>query len=384
MTTRLLLAGAACGLLLNVTAFQAPAAPPQVRIVTPGPDDYATGVTRITADVQPAHAAREVVFSVDGRRICTVTQPPYICDWDAGSSVVRHEIRVVANLVAGGRTIATARTRSLGFAESVDVDVVNVTATVMDGRRYVKGLPQSAFHVFEDGRPQTISHFESEGVPLDLTVAIDLSSSMTPSLAKLKAAVKTFLQTVPPTDKVSLLAFNDNIFMLSRHTTDPDARIRAIDSLTSWGHTALYDVIVRGTELANDETGRKAMIVFTDGEDQGSHAGLEDVEHRLQASDLTLYMIGQGRGTSVEAVKKIMKQLAEPTGGRALFTDNIDELHGAFTNLLEELSSQYLLGYSPTNARHDGTIRHIKVTVDGHDDVRARQAYLARAGGGAH
>jgi VWFA-related protein len=117
--------------------------------------------------------------------------------------------------------------------------------------------------------------------------------------------------------------------------------------------------------------------VFTDGEDQGSHATINDVERRLQSSDVTLYMIGQGRGVTLDALKKVMERLANPTGGRALFTDSIDELHDSFADLLDELSNQYLLGYEPINTKHDDVWRKIKVEVDGHHEVRARQGYRA-------
>jgi len=86
-------------------------------------------------------------------------------------------------------------------------------------------------------------------------------------------------------------------------------------------------------------------------------------------------MIGQGRGTSLEPLKKVMRGLAEPTGGRALFTEKIDQLGDTFTELLEELSNQYLLGYTPTNTKRDGALRRIKVEVEGHSAVRARAAY---------
>jgi VWFA-related protein len=123
------------------------------------------------------------------------------------------------------------------------------------------------------------------------------------------------------------------------------------------------------------QVGRKALVVFTDGEDQGSHATLADVERRLQSTDVTLYMIGQGRGVTLESLKKVMERLAAPTGGRALFTDSIDELHTAFEDLLDELSNQYLLGYVSANSARDGAWRRIKVDVDGHSEVRARQGY---------
>ena len=143
-------------------------------------------------------------------------------------------------------------------------------------------------------------------------------------------------------------------------------------------HRALYDVIIAGADLIGRETGRKAMLMFTDGVAQGSHASLADAERRLEASDLTLYVINQGDGVQIEPLRKPMNRLAAGTEGRVLVTEQIDDLRGAFGAILEELSHQYLLSYSPTNGRHDGTLRHVKVEVDGHHQIRAREAYRAR------
>jgi VWFA-related protein len=253
--------------------------------------------------------------------------------------------------------------------------------TVADGHgKFVRNIPKAAFRVFEDGHPQMVTHFASEDVPLELVAAIDISGSMAPVMPRVKTAVKQFLGDVPPQDQVTLLGFNDSIFTLTRKTTDPAERIKAVDRLAPWGSTALYDVLLRGVEILGRQTGRKALVVFTDGEDQGSHATINDVERRLQSSDVTLYMIAQGRGVTMEPLKRIMERLSVPTGGRALFTDSIDELHTAFADLLDELSNQYLLGYQSTNSKRDDQWRKIKVDVDGHHDVRARQGYRALAG----
>jgi VWFA-related protein len=91
-------------------------------------------------------------------------------------------------------------------------------------------------------------------------------------------------------------------------------------------------------------------------------------------------MIGQGRGVTMEPLRKIMERLSTPTGGRALFTDSIDELHNAFAELLDELSNQYLLGYQSSNSKRDDQWRKIKVDVNGQHEVRARQGYRALAG----
>jgi len=349
---------------------------PEVKILSPGEDAYLAGPTLLRAKVTPASAAASVTFFVDGRQVCALTREPFECEWDAGPTIAEHQVRAVATLTGGGRVVHTVRTKSLGYSERVDVDVVQVTVTVSDGRgRFIAGLPQSAFHVYEDDRAQTITHFASEDVPLELIVAIDISGSMTPAMPKLKESVKDFLSEVPAGDKVTLLGFNDSIFTLTRKATDQAERARAVDRLAPWGSTALYDVILRGVDMLGRQTGRKALVVFTDGEDQGSHATINDVERKLQSSDVTLYMIGQGRGITLDSLKRVMERLAHPTGGRAMFTDSINELHGAFGDLLDELSNQYLLGYSPTNARRDEAWRRIKVDVDGHHDVRARQGY---------
>jgi Ca-activated chloride channel family protein len=374
-----LLAGAILARDMPVTAQTGEPAP-VLEIVSPTPDAYISGATTFRATVTPAGAASRVFFSVDGRQVCETSTAPYECSWEAGGSITAHQVRAVAELAGGGRIIRTVRTRDLGYAEKVDVEVVQVIATVVDSRgHFVTGLPRTAFHVEEDGKSQTISHFGAEDVPLELIVACDVSGSMTPAIPRLKKAVKEFLAAVPSRDQVTLLGFNDSIFALTRRAVNPEERAKAVDRLAPWGATALYDVILRGVDMLGKQPGRRAMVVFSDGEDQGSHASITDVERRLQASDVTLYMIGQGRGVQVAALKSIMQRLVEPTGGRALFTDSIDELHLAFADLLEELSNQYLLGYESTNTRRDETFRKISVQVDGQGRVRARQGYRAVA-----
>jgi len=351
---------------------------PQIRIRSPEAGSYLSGPTLLKADVEPAGSATTVSFFVDGRQSCVLIHEPFECEWDAGATVTEHQIRAVATLTRGGRIVATVRTKGLGVTERVDVDVVQVTVTVMDGRgRFVAGLPQAAFRVSENGRLQAISQFGSEALPLDLVVAVDISGSMGTSMPQLKTAVKTFLGAVPSNNLVTLLAFNDTMFTLSRRATELAERVKAVDRLAPWGSTALYDVILRGVDMLGRQNGRKALVIFTDGEDQGSHARITDVERRLQASDVTLYMIALGRGLTLEPLKKVMERLVVPTGGRALITESADELQKAFDDLLDELSHQYLLSYPPTNATRDGSWRTIKVDVDGRYQVRARQGYRA-------
>jgi VWFA-related protein len=364
--------------LATALAAQAPASTaPIFEIAFPTADTFLTGPVVLKALVDPPSAVTRVAFFVDGREVCTVTQAPFECDWNAGPDVAERQLRVVATQTNGLRLVRTRRTQGLGVTEKVDVDVVQVTVTVTNDRgEFVAGLPQSAFHVLEDGKPQAITYFASEDVPLELVVAVDISGSMGTAMPKVKQAVKAFLGAVPAENRLSLLGFNDTVFALTRRPTDPpEERVKAVDRLAAWGATALYDVIVRGIDMLGARTGRKALVVFSDGEDQGSHVTLDQVEQRLQASDVTLYMIGEGRALSVDRLKKGMERLSSQTGGRLFAMASIDDLSKAFDTLLEELSHQYLIGYPPPGDVRDGKFHEIKVRVDGHNNVRARNGY---------
>ncbi len=357
-------------------SLTSPSAP--VVISAPSASAYVSGITPLRAAVDASVPVQSVTFFVDGRQFCSLSELPFECEWDAGSVISAHLIRLVVQPVGGDRIIRTLRTKGIGYADRVNVEAIQVTVTVADDAgRFVSALPRSAFTVHEDGKPQPITYFASTDVPLELIVAVDISGSMTASMPKLKKAVKDFLVAVPPKDQVTLLGFNDSVFALTRKTTDPSERVRAVDRLAPWGATALYDVIVRAVDMLGRQVGRKALVVFSDGEDQGSHVSLDDVERKLQASDVTLYMIAQGRGISQDYLKRTMQRLTVPTGGRTFTTDSVDQLHVAFESLLDELSNQYLLGYQPTNGARDDTWREIKVQVDGYPNVRARQGYRA-------
>jgi VWFA-related protein len=362
----------------RTAASQTPSA--RVRILSPTDGAFVVGPTRLRAEVEPSDASSSVIFFVDGLKVCTVSAPPFECDWDAGSVIAQHLVRLVVNLAAGGRVVRTTRTAAAEFAETVDVDIVKVTVTVTDERGgYVKGLPRSAFHVSEDRRPQAISHFFQDDAALELVVAVDMSESMAPVMSKLKKAVSDFLSAVPPHHAVTLLGFNDDVFTLVRRAGNSAERVKAVQALTSWGSTVLYDAILQGADLLDARAGRKALVVFTDGDDSRSYASIADVERRLQRSDLTLYMIGQGPGITNAALKEVMERLSRPTGGRAFFTERIDDLQVIFGELLEELSQQYGLGYQSTNRARDDTWRQITVDVEGQPRVRARQGYRAPA-----
>jgi Ca-activated chloride channel family protein len=342
------------------------------------------GAVRLTIAFDPltiVPQVRQVRWFANGRLVCTADVPPFSCDWDAGEMVNEHVIRAVAVLKEGRTLVANVRTKAVEFAEAVDVDVVQVTAVVTDAEgRFVTGLKAGDFKVYEDDKLQTLTNFADENIPLELVAAIDVSSSMTAVLPDVKRHATNFLAQLRATDQVTVLGFNDNIFTLARRSTDQAARARAIDRLAPWGGTALYDVIVHALGILGRQSGRRSLLVFSDGEDMLSRATAASVLQRAEASDATIYIIGQGRALKAPALQKLMRQLATGSGGRAFFTNEDTKLESIFQEIVQDLRHQYLLGYAaPDNARN-GEWHKIRVEVPGRGhQVRARLGYrLAR------
>ncbi|RPJ56155.1 MAG: VWA domain-containing protein [Acidobacteria bacterium] len=372
MTSR----GAAVAASLLAAAWVSAQVPERrVLILTPEEGSYAMEDVTIRAAVEPPGTAVErMQFFCDGRLVCTVERPPYRCLWNVGAEVREHDIRVVATFPGGGRSTANVATKGLGFADVVDVDRIKVTAVVLDGNRYVTGLPRSAFRLYEDDVPVPIEAFGSEDVGLELAVAVDISESMTDSIGQMKEFVRQFLARLRETDRVRVMAFNENQFLIAPPSMDLAARLAAVDTLAAWGATALHDVIIKSFDSLGRQAGRHGLVVFTDGEDTASVVSAQAVERRTEGSDAVLYMIGQGRAVDAGALKALCERLARKSGGRAFFPRRIEELGEVFERIAEELSNQYLLTFAPSRGR-DGIYLRVRLEVQGGSEVRARGGY---------
>ena len=362
------------GAALAGPAEQAPA----LRIVSPAADTIVSGLTRLEVAIEPSAAVQKVTFSANGRVVCTAEQPPFGCTWDPGEIVRGHHIRVVATLAEGGRLVGNVRTKDLGYADKVDAEAVLVPLIVTSGGQFVRGLKQQDFVLLEDGVPQPIASLVSEDAPLDLVLAIDISGSMESALAEVKPAVKQLLSKLRPGDAATLLGFNDTTFLVAEREKDQRTREAAVDLLTSWGGTALYDATVKTLDLVTRETGRKGIVMFSDGDDRNSLTRRETAMARVQASDAMLYTVGFGGGATVPHLRSSLESYARSTGGRPFFPRQITELDDIFNTIVAELANQYVLSYSSTNRRHDGKWREIQVRVrKGNFDIRARRGYRA-------
>jgi Ca-activated chloride channel homolog len=368
---------AAIGLGSMVVSAQTAA----LRITSPAPDSIVSGVIRLEAAIAPEQLlplVQSVTFFMNGRLVCTVERPPFGCSWNPGDVVRGHHVRVVATLTDGRRLIDNVRTKDLGYVEKVRTEAVLVPVIVTEGGEFVRGLKQQDFELFEDGVRQPIASFVNENAPLDLVLAVDISGSMENALADVKAAVKQLLSKLRPGDAATLVGFNDTIFVVAEREKDRRTREEAVDLLSSWGGTALYDATVRTLDMVSREWGRKGVVIFSDGDDRHSLTPRDTAMARVQASDAMLYTVGFGGGATVPALRSSLESYARSTGGRAFFPRTVKELDGVFDEIVAELANQYVLSYSSTNLKLDNAWRNIKVQVrKGKYDVRARRGYRA-------
>ena len=293
-----------------------------LRITSPTRDAVLSGPTRLEVLIEPAASAasvQTVTYTVDGRLACTVEQPPFACTWDSGDIVRGHHIRVVATLAGGGRLTDNLHTKDLGFTERIRTDAVLVPVIVTRDGEFVRGLKKQDFEIVEDGVVQSVASLASEDAPLDLILAIDISGSMEQSLGNVKTAVKQLLSKLRLGDAATLVGFNDTMFLAAEREKDQQARERAVELLTAWGGTALYDATVRAIDLVGREWGRKGIVIFSDGDDHNSLTPRDAAAARVQASDAMLYTIGFGAGSAIPTLRTNLETFARSTGGRAFF-----------------------------------------------------------------
>lgn len=360
-------------------AAQAPA--PAVVIEEPGPGVVLSGPSQLAATITPESDVRQVTFFVDGQPACRVQSPPFRCEWAAGQGSTARTVRVVADLTSGQRLVATRRTPAPGLSFGSTVDAVLVPTRVLDGNGgFVQGLTADRFRLYEDGELQEVISVLAEDAPASVMLALDMSASMGPKMADLRRAAGRFLDSVRDYDAVTLAAFNQNLFVLTRPDADDATRREALDRMTPWGGTALFDSVIRAADVLRSQPSPRVIVAFTDGEDVDSIGSVQTVRAALQRSDVVLYLVVGGtqpsRGSSTDELARV----ADETGGAAWFTERMESLGDRFTAIVGDLTSGYVLLYVPRRPLGDGAWRSLRVEIAGPSRaraVRSRQGYLA-------
>lgn len=293
----------------------------------------------------------------------------------------------VAHVTSGAQDQPVFRTRT---------DLVTLTATVSNARGdRIANLQKSDFNVLEEGEAQDIALFASdENAPVSVAIVVDTSGSMEDKLDDVEDALKHVIESARTDDEIFLIRFSDDIQRLGEYTgRDRRAFESQLRRLNARGGTALYDAVVSGVAALQDARHRKrTLILVTDGNDTASQSSLRDARDAARGSELLLYALGIGhragrsfghavRGQEDRVDIGALRELAEPTGGRAFMLDDahrggVDLIDQAVREIGIELRQQYSIGYYPKKPGKEGDFRRIRVTVrDSTMKVRTREGY---------
>ena len=261
--------------------------------------------------------------------------------------------------------------------------IVPVLTTVLDGQgRLVPDLEREEFTILDNGKPQEVVFFQNDIQPFTVVVMMDFSFSMNAHLKLLKAAAEQFVLRMLPDDKGQVGAFSDKILFSGKFTSDRDDLIAALDDLQYGNPTRLYDAIDASIDALDDATGRKVVLVFTDGDDTASRTGFGSVLDKARDKEVMVYAIGlrseffNGQRMQRTAPDRALRRLADETGGGYFELRKTDELAPTFTRVAQELHSLYALGFTPSTL--DGKEHKLDVRVKRQGmNARARKTYIA-------
>jgi VWFA-related protein len=267
------------------------------------------------------------------------------------------------------------------------VDLVSLNVIVTDNHdKFVTGLTQKNFAIFEDGTRQDVSFFAAANVPLDLAILLDMSSSMSDKMATVQEAAVGFASHLRSTDRLTVIGIRDSSRTLHELDGDVKAACDAIRRTTAGGGTALYNAIyttIKQMQRVHADEGdmrRQAIAVLTDGDDTTSIVSFDDVLALAKQAGIAIYTIAlKSSYPSIALTTQkyfsesafALKSLAQETGARAFFPTDVSQLAGVYGMITDELSNQYAMGYTSNNPKQDGSFRHILVRVD-EPNVRTR------------
>lgn len=257
------------------------------------------------------------------------------------------------------------------FAASTSL--VEVYATVRDSQgRLLSGLPREAFSVEEGGRPQQVQVFAAGNFPLALAVAVDHSFSVPRDrLAYAVNATQRMLGALRPEDRVTILGIGSGVEVLTPLSMDHRAAYDAVATLSPWGTTPLFDATVAAIDAVQGASGRRALVLITDGADRYSAATAAEMVAYARRRDVLVYPVTFGR-----VVPPMLASLAEVTGARAVAVPDVRALAATLTGIADELRQQYLIGYAPEAGPRGWRTITVTVSTPG-ARVRARDGYVA-------
>jgi Ca-activated chloride channel homolog len=252
----------------------------------------------------------------------------------------------------------------------VDVNLVLIPVTITDPmNRLVTGLEKDNFELFDEDKKQVIQDFSSEDSPISMGVIFDVSGSMGDKMEKAREAVVEFFRTANPDDEFFMISFSDRPQVLSDFTQSIEEIQGKLLYTIPKGRTALLDAIYLGLDnMRRARHQKKALLIISDGGDNHSRYTLGEIKSIVREADVQVYAIGifsSNPATTEERMgPQTLSEITDLTGGRTFTIENPNELADVATKIGIELRNQYVLGYRPTNAVHDGKWRKVKVKLN--------------------
>jgi Ca-activated chloride channel homolog len=288
-------------------------------------------------------------------------------------------LALTAAVVASGLVIAAQQPTF-----RTGVKTVPLYVTVVDAQgRLVPDLVREDFEIYDNGKLQEIVLFDNDIRPFSAVVMLDTSGSMTILLDRVKQAAEQFLIRLLPDDRAMVGAFNDKVQLVGSFTSDRDELIASLRDLGFGNGTRLYDAAVESLDQLDGIEGRKVLLLLSDGEDTTSRTRRGTVVDRARAEEVMIYGIGlrseyfNGQRWVRTNPDRLLRSLAEETGGGYYPLDKGDQLTSTFTRVAQELRSQYLLAFTPESL--DGKVHRLEVKVKrGGMQARARRTYVAQ------
>ena len=274
------------------------------------------------------------------------------------------------------------------FSYKTNVDVAGFAVTVVDkAGETVADLKADDFDVREDGVPQPVTYFATgsreETVPLHIGLLFDTSESMDRDLAFSRNAAIKFLKTFARAIDFTVVEFADDVRAARFSQAEFPRLVERIRSSKAKGRTSLYDAVTVFLGSAYDQTGRKVLVIFTDGDDTSSSRRWDETVRLLRASDVIVYPMGflSNRGSARLGLQSKLLEIARLTGGRAAFPGTMKDLDPMYASIAAEIQGQYLLGYVPTNTARDGKWRKVEIKLkrapSERTQIRTREGYFA-------
>jgi VWFA-related protein len=266
-----------------------------------------------------------------------------------------------------------------------DTRLVVLHTTVVDSNgKLVTDLPQNAFKVYENNVQQEIRLFRHEDAPISLGLVIDNSASMRQKRQKVEAAALQLVKASNPQDEVFIVNFSDSAFLDCPFTNSIAKLQEGLARIDSRSTTAMRDAIGMSINYMKDNAklDKKILLLVSDGDDNMSESTLEQVIRQAQQAEVLIYAIGllgeEDRGSARQAQKAI-DTITETTGGESYYPKELAEVDQIALRVAHEVRNQFTIGYSPSNQALDGSLRQIRVTVDGPNRpvARTRTGYYA-------